>query len=44
MIKKIERLVLNNYVFDSYVLKLIEDNNINKEEIIKKMESKNEKY
>ena len=36
-------LELNNYKIDSYVLKLIEDNKINKEELLKIMEVKNEK-
>ena len=37
-------LELNNYKIDSYVLKLIEVNKINKEELLKNMEVENEKF
>ena len=37
-------LELNNYKIDSYVLKLIEINKINKEELLNIMEVKNEKF
>ena len=36
-------LELNDYKIDSYIIKLIEDNKINKEELLKIMEVKNEK-
>ena len=36
-------LELNDYKIDSYIIKLIEDNKINKEELLKIMEEKNEK-
>ena len=37
-------LELNNYKIDSYVLKLIEVNKINKAELLKNMEVKDEKF